>query len=1022
MDHSFSTTGAIRQHHQSIRNSLSPSPHSNATTAHHHLYRISPTPIANNILSAAAAITASNYSHYGKNSPITAGANLGNSSVYSTSPQPTAVLNPTNFYRVPTYSVQQPQQQQQYIHQIQSQPRTQPQTCSFATPVVSANPPSQEPAYSTHTKNYTRTGGGQYSHRSNTSKNSGNIRLSPTNLSASSYPTNGLSSYSPQLVENNYRNQHQVYQPQQKPQKSYQQQQQYSSPSSSTGNQPQYLQQQHTPNHTQKPSKQQASISNNPSHQQHNNMNKNRYTNQQQTNINGVVGASAVQTIPNAAGENGNNSTAANVKALIQQVSQQQNVNNNANTATIVTSASNNSPTSASSQNSQQQTQQPQYRIYKRGDSIPGISSPIQITPPSGISESNGGSGDSEPVSNESKQLAGQGDAKNEKENSSGGNNGGSNNNVREGGRNTSTTSRTPLSQIGEIARYHGSNVEYRLINETGPPHAPTFTVLLKVGNEEFRGEGPSIKKAQHAAAVAALEKTTLTRPPPKNNRATRRSFGLAGGGGGGGPPAGVGVGGNKRPNWNLIQLTALAQELQLPLQFVQQPVPILDPFRRGDPPSIVSVHVGDKVFTGEGPNFNAAKNTAVMIALKAMIKVKQEMDMAKMLQAGVDAEEKMMEAENKSPISIVHEMAMKRGLTVQFEVLKEEGPPHMKVFTVKCQVGEMDTVGEGPTKQAAKKTSSELMIAKLKEIPITVPASSQGLNLKAMQRGFLRQNKQQKKKTSIPVVKDLEKQEVSPISRLIQIAHVKKFKEPEFTLISTGTESNVENFLKQITERDRRMLRKKKPIFTIEVTVGPHTCRGTGPNKKAAKKAAAEAAVIALGYAPTEGASQDSADGSSAGDGTAAEQVPTSPPATTGTGKASGKKSTSGGHSDSGKTSGGGSGNAPKLSGARQLAPGIIVLKNENSSPGGTTSSAVAQEMKKVGSLMTPCPSASTREGIDKLAYLSKLLEISVSYSDFPKKNEYLSVVSLTTNPPHVAHGCGKTLEEAQNAVSVQI
>lgn len=41
-----------------------------------------------------------------------------------------------------------------------------------------------------------------------------------------------------------------------------------------------------------------------------------------------------------------------------------------------------------------------------------------------------------------------------------------------------------------------------------------------------------------------------------------------------------------------------------------------------------------------------------------------------------------------KSPISIVHEMALKRKLTVTFEVQSEKGPPHMKVYMTLCKVG----------------------------------------------------------------------------------------------------------------------------------------------------------------------------------------------------------------------------------------------------------------------------------------------------------------------------------------------
>lgn len=41
-----------------------------------------------------------------------------------------------------------------------------------------------------------------------------------------------------------------------------------------------------------------------------------------------------------------------------------------------------------------------------------------------------------------------------------------------------------------------------------------------------------------------------------------------------------------------------------------------------------------------------------------------------------------------KSPISLIHEMALKRNLSVQFEVRSEKGPPHMKTFITLCIVG----------------------------------------------------------------------------------------------------------------------------------------------------------------------------------------------------------------------------------------------------------------------------------------------------------------------------------------------
>ena len=57
-----------------------------------------------------------------------------------------------------------------------------------------------------------------------------------------------------------------------------------------------------------------------------------------------------------------------------------------------------------------------------------------------------------------------------------------------------------------------------QLTDESGPAHKKSFTVCLLVGDEEYNASGPSIKKAQHAAAAIALEKTKLKHPPPTLN------------------------------------------------------------------------------------------------------------------------------------------------------------------------------------------------------------------------------------------------------------------------------------------------------------------------------------------------------------------------------------------------------------------------------------------------------------------------------------------------------------------------
>ena len=118
----------------------------------------------------------------------------------------------------------------------------------------------------------------------------------------------------------------------------------------------------------------------------------------------------------------------------------------------------------------------------------------------------------------------------------------------------TIISEKTPMCLINELARYNKTTHQYRLTDESGPAHKKSFTVCLKLGGssnnnnngnnssadassrsspssstsssspnasttvvaEEYIASGPSIKKAQHAAAAIALERTALRHPPPK--------------------------------------------------------------------------------------------------------------------------------------------------------------------------------------------------------------------------------------------------------------------------------------------------------------------------------------------------------------------------------------------------------------------------------------------------------------------------------------------------------------------------
>jgi double-stranded RNA-binding protein Staufen len=81
------------------------------------------------------------------------------------------------------------------------------------------------------------------------------------------------------------------------------------------------------------------------------------------------------------------------------------------------------------------------------------------------------------------------------------------------------TKEKTPMCLVNELARFNKIQHQYRLVSEQGPAHKKRFTVVLKLGDEEYAAEGLSIKKAQHAAAKDAILKTAYKHPPLKTNR-----------------------------------------------------------------------------------------------------------------------------------------------------------------------------------------------------------------------------------------------------------------------------------------------------------------------------------------------------------------------------------------------------------------------------------------------------------------------------------------------------------------------
>ncbi|NXK89173.1 STAU2 protein, partial [Formicarius rufipectus] len=369
---------------------------------------------------------------------------------------------------------------------------------------------------------------------------------------------------------------------------------------------------------------------------------------------------------------------------------------------------------------------------------------------------------------------------------------------------------KTPMCLVNELARFNRIQPQYKLLNERGPAHAKMFTVQLTLGEQTWEAEGSSIKKAQHAAASKALNETTLPKPtprPPKNN-----------------------VNNNPGSITPTVELNGLAMKRGEPAIYRPlDPKPI--PNYRANynfrgmynqryhcpVPKIfyVQLTVGNSEFFGEGKTRQAARHNAAMKALQAL---QNEPIPEKLPQNGETGKESEEDKDaNKSEISVVFEIALKRNIPVSFEVIKESGPPHMKSFVTRVTVGEFTAEGEGNSKKLSKKRAAMAVLQELKKLPPLPVIEKPKLYFKKRPKTILKTGPEYG-------------QGMNPISRLAQIQQAKKEKEPEYVLLS-----------------ERGMPRRRE--FVMQVKVGNDITTGTGPNKKIAKRNAAEAMLLQLGY-----------------------------------------------------------------------------------------------------------------------------------------------------------------------------
>ncbi|XP_056378133.1 double-stranded RNA-binding protein Staufen homolog 2 isoform X4 [Hyla sarda] len=373
----------------------------------------------------------------------------------------------------------------------------------------------------------------------------------------------------------------------------------------------------------------------------------------------------------------------------------------------------------------------------------------------------------------------------------------------------TNPKEKTPMCLVNELARFNRIQPQYKLLDERGPAHCKLFTVQLTLGDQSWDAESTSIKKAQHAAASLALSETKLPKP------AARQAKNI--------------INNNPSSITPTVELNGLAMKrgepaIYRPLDPKPLPnhrtnynyrgmynqrylCPMLKTF-------YVQLTVGNTEFYGEGKTRQAARHNA---ALKALHALKNEPIPER---SSVNGETRSPDEDkdaNKSEISLVFEISLKRNLPLSFEVTKESGPPHMKSFVTKVTVGEFTAEGEGNSKKLAKRRAAAAVLQELRKLPPLPVIEKPRLYIKRRPKTIIKASPEYG-------------QGMNPISRLAQIQQAKKEKEPEYVLLS-----------------ERGIQRRRE--FIMQVKVGEETATGTGPNKKTAKRNAAEAMLLQLGY-----------------------------------------------------------------------------------------------------------------------------------------------------------------------------
>ncbi|CAH0561409.1 unnamed protein product [Brassicogethes aeneus] len=306
----------------------------------------------------------------------------------------------------------------------------------------------------------------------------------------------------------------------------------------------------------------------------------------------------------------------------------------------------------------------------------------------------------------------------------------------------------TKLAQLHELAVFNGLKYKYTLIKEEGPAHKKEFTILLKLGEDEYEGTGKSLKAAQKEAASKALQNSVFKHPAPKNiNDLT--------------PTVLLNNIANQlglevkyefiNPFINQVTQTTEVKPKKSYIQKMNDTLDdqhikmakSIDQHHKG--PFTVVVTLGNEEFIGTAHTKQEAKHKAATTALES-IKINNMHEESPCFKDENGPECKKAKETVKNPISRIYEAAQKNNLVVSFNIVEESGAAHKKEFTTECKLGDFVTFGKGGSKKASKKNAAENMVINLPNLVMNEEINNVGsVNNNNLEKTKKKKNKKNK-------------------------------------------------------------------------------------------------------------------------------------------------------------------------------------------------------------------------------------------------------------------------------------